>query len=108
MKNMLKKYIAELDEITKQKKITNREEILEDLKVKIGFFQHERFVHLIVTMFTGTFSLMTFLVAIISCHIELYLLTAILVLLFVPYIAHYFFLENNVQKLYTYYDILKK
>ena len=56
MKNMLKKYIAELDEITKQKKITNREEILEDLKVKIGFFQHERFVHLIVTMFTGTFS----------------------------------------------------
>ena len=32
MKNMLKKYIAELDEITKQKKITNREEILEDLK----------------------------------------------------------------------------
>ena len=108
MKNMLKKYIAELDEITKQKKITNREEILEDLKVKIGFFQHERLVHLIVTMFTGTFSLMTFLAAIISCHIELYLLTAILVLLFVPYIAHYFFLENNVQKLYTYYDILKK
>ena len=48
MKNMLKKYIAELGEITKQKKITNREEILEDLKVKIGFFQHERFVHLIV------------------------------------------------------------
>ncbi len=31
---MLKKYIAELDEITKQKKITNREEILEDLKSK--------------------------------------------------------------------------
>lgn len=108
MKTMLKEYISELDEMIKQKKISNRDEIMEDLKTKIGFFQHERLIHLIVTMFTGTFNLMTFLVAIISNHIELYLLTAILMLLFVPYIAHYFFLENNVQKLYTYYDILKK
>lgn len=108
MKNMLNNYISKLDQITSQNKITNRAEILEDLKLKITFFQHERLIHLIVTMFTGTFSLLTFLAAITSGHIELYILTALLLILFIPYIAHYFFLENNVQKLYTYYDKLNK
>lgn len=108
MKNMLKDYINKLDQITNQSKISNRAEILEDLKLKITFFQHERIVHLIVTMFTGTFSLLSFLAATTSGHIELYILTALLLLLFIPYIAHYFFLENNVQKLYTYYDKLNK
>ena len=108
MKNMLKEYRNQLEQITSQNKITNKNEILNDLKIKISFFQHERLIHLIVTMFTGTFSLLTFLSAIISGHIELFILTALLLCLFIPYIVHYFFLENNVQKLYEYYDKLNK
>lgn len=105
MEKRLKNYLKYMEEISKktlseEERVSLREELL----VQIGFFQHERLVHLIVTM---TFALLTML-SLIGCFLAdvpsmLVLLLLFLVLL-IPYIRHYYILENGVQKLYEYYD----
>lgn len=58
---------------------------------------------------TATFAILTFL-AFLGCMTafrpELLALVALLLVLLVPYIRHYYILENGVQKLYVYYDLL--
>ena len=73
----------------------------------MAFFQHERLVHLIVTI---TFAILELLTDVIVGAIDsalsmplLVLAIAILILL-VPYIKHYYLLENEVQKMYKQYD----
>lgn len=105
MRKDLEEYIKHID-LIEDKNIDNN--LINDHLIKISFFQHERLIHLIVTMFTGLFCILFFIAAIISNHIELLILFAILFILFIPYILHYFFLENGVQKLYAQYDKLKK
>ena len=78
----------------------------EDLMIQISFFQHERLIHLIVTV---TFALLT-IIGIISCmfvqELFLFILTLLFICLLIPYIRHYYILENGVQELYTRYDFL--
>jgi hypothetical protein len=79
----------------------------EDLLIQIPFFQHERFIHLVVTV---TFALLAFAALFLVLFYESlgnYLLLAFLLVLLIPYIRHYYILENGVQKLYGYYDKLK-
>lgn len=76
--------------------------------IQIGFFQHERMVHLIVTM---TFALMTVMTLIGICvtgYMPLVALIVLLLVLLVPYIRHYYILENGTQTLYRYYDSLEE
>ena len=73
----------------------------------ILFFQHERLIHLLVTMLFAllTFgSLFTFLVTGFLPVIALFVL---FLALLIPYIFHYYHLENGVQQLYELYDQLK-
>jgi len=72
----------------------------------IIFFQHERLVHLIVTFFVGIAMVLFFIGFLITENILVFILFILLLCLFIPYIFHYYYLENNVQKLYDYY--LKK
>ena len=81
---------------------------LEEGKEKIDinyiiFFQHERLVHLIVTFFVGIAMVLFFIGFLITKNLLVFVLFALLLCLFVPYIFHYYYLENNVQKLYDYY-----
>ena len=73
-------------------------------------FQHERHIHLLVTLF---FSFMTIVFLFIAAwatatydlHQEMILLlilTAILATLTGFYVRHYYFLENHIQALYKY------
>lgn len=81
---------------------------LDNLMIQIQFFSHERLVHLIVTV---TFALLTLIALFITLTVEtiatLILCIGFLVLL-VPYVRHYYILENGVQKLYTIYDKLRE
>lgn len=80
--------------------------IIEEHLRQIAFFQHERLIHLIVTV---TFALLTFMsvaVGIIACYPYIYALTALLLILLVPYVMHYYTLENETQKMYGQYDCL--
>lgn len=75
---------------------------------QIAFFQHERLVHLLVTIL---FALLTFgclFICLLNFHPMLLLLFVALLVLLIPYIAHYYILENGVQKMYRQYDELIK
>lgn len=103
MKHDLKEYIEEINNILKKDKITNKEQVLKDHLTQIQFFQHERLIHLIVTVFVGTLAILFLLFGLLLNNIMLFVLFGITFILFIPYILHYYFLENGVQKLYHQY-----
>lgn len=78
---------------------TNIDEVLNVIK----FFQHERLVHLLVTIFTGIIAVMFFISFLLVNNIYLFILFIITLCLFIPYIFHYYYLENGTQKLYDLY-----
>lgn len=80
----------------------------EDLLVQIRFFQHERLVHLIVTVTFAILTVLSLLGCVFSPQPSLFALVILLLVLLVPYIRHYYILENGVQMLYVYYDNLGK
>ena len=106
MKKSIQKYVEELEEIIEKKKF--EKDLDKDVLTWISFYQHERLIHLIVTFFTGI-STILFLLGFLSFEsIPLLVLFFLTFCLFVPYIFHYYYLENNIQKLYNFYFIIKK
>ena len=79
-------------------------EILQEHLVQIGFFQHERLIHLIVTVTFAILTLMSFVASLVVGMPALLALTFLFVVLLIPYIMHYYTLENEVQKMYVQYD----
>jgi len=78
-------------------------EFLEMFLTRIKFYQHERLIHLIVTM---TFAIMTVIAVfmlILGAETAGVLLSILFLCLTVPYVMHYYFLENSVQALYKLY-----
>lgn len=111
MEKRLKNYLAYMEKLTGQEEdLTGRDVagILSNLLVQIQFFQHERMVHLIVTATFAILAFLVFLGCILTSQPELFILVVLLLVLLLPYIRHYYILENGVQKLYVYYDLLAK
>ena len=109
MGNKLKDYIKKIESIIEaEEKSDDIEKVKRNLLTEIGFWQHERLIHLLVTILFALLTMSVFIL-ILFYHTwgTLALLLALLVLL-VPYIRHYFILENGVQKLYTLYEALEK
>lgn len=107
MKERILNYVAETDKLIQEpKKITK--ERLEYHLIQIKQFQHERLIHLIVTVFVGLLAMAFFLFSLLIENMGLLIIFLALTCLFIPYILHYYLLENNVQKLYTQYDELLK
>ena len=116
MGKRIKDYIATMIKVSAEmaggKIKQNKSEVLSEMLVQIGFFQHERLIHLIVTVL---FAFLTIFTAACSCFSDnlyygiLYCSLCVLCLvLLVPYIHHYYVLENGVQKLYEIYDAIKE
>ena len=76
--------------------------------VQIAFFAHERLIHLIVTVVFAILTVGTFLYVIANPQPMLFLLLLAFMVLLVPYIKHYYLLENSVQKMYEQYDAMLK
>ena len=108
MKNYMKEYINEIDIIIRENNKKNIDEVLEEHLIKIKFFQHERLVHFLVTMLFAIMFLMTFLYTLGNPSIGLLFLNIMFLALLIPYIYHYYYLENSVQYMYKQYDELKK
>lgn len=70
----------------------------------IGRMQHERLIHLLVTLAFGIALLAALTMALFAPSILVYALAGLLLLLFIPYVGHYFFLENTVQRWYKLAD----
>ena len=82
------------------------EQVSKDYLVKINFYQHERFVHLIVTALFAVMETIVITATVITESTGLMVLSAAILVLLIPYVAHYYFLENTVQKMYLIYDKL--
>lgn len=113
MKKRLSDYINRIDLLLRSDPPdTDWEEILKGHLTQIGFFQHERLVHLIVTAAFGLLlaliSILLFLADDFRAFGGMLILFLIIAVTLVFYVMHYFFLENNVQKLYSQYDELLK
>ena len=108
MRENLKKYNAYLDEIIEKKEIKNKEDLLDEVLTQIKFFQHERLVHLIVTFFEGIGTVLFLGFALLTNNVGMYLLFFLGILLFFPYILHYYYLENGTQSLYKKYFKIKE
>lgn len=84
------------------------ESVIQEHLIQISFFQHERLIHLIVTV---TFALLEVIViglTVVSFTLGVGLLALLLLILLLPYIRHYYILENEVQKMYSQYDKMVK
>lgn len=108
MKKELKTYLNKIRELDKEKKIKNKSEILTELLKQIEFTQHERIVHLIVTVFVALVTLLLLGLGITTELLGFVYVSLITLVLFLFYIVHYYFLENTTQELYKHYFSIKE
>lgn len=106
MKKRLINYLSQTDKLI-QTDATIAKDVLSYHKLQISLFQHERLIHLLVTIFVGLLAMLFLLFGLMLESISLLLIFLCLLLLFIPYILHYYCLENGVQKLYQQYDQLQ-
>ena len=75
---------------------------------QISFFQHERLIHLIVTMSIGLILVGVLTGAIISQNQFMYLAVVVIIITEGFYVRHYYRMENGVQRLYELYNLLRE
>ncbi len=105
--NAVQKYI---DEEMKSSPDSKTKEVLSEFEKKIEFFQHERLIHLMVTLtfaFFLLFEIFCLFMLPSSFLVAGVLLVAIFFGLTIGYIMHYYFLENSVQKMYHVRDEMR-
>jgi hypothetical protein len=74
---------------------------------QISWMQHERLVHLIVMLFVCLFTLLTWGFTFVTPTIPCFILSALLFILTIAYIIHYYRLENGVQQWYELFNQIK-
>ena len=109
MADRIRQYMAYINKLleTEDASIDWEEEMKKHL-VQIAFFAHERFIHLIVTVTFAILAVLAFLYTYSNFSIPMLLLVLLLMVLLVPYIKHYFLLENSVQDMYEQYDKMQE
>lgn len=104
MKKYIINYIEEIDKKIEDKQITKED--IENHLIKISFFQHERLIHLIVTVFYAVFMFLSIIVFLKEWLFVIITYLILIILLF--YVKYYFFIENRTQYLYIQYDKMKE
>lgn len=109
MKKRMIGYLKYAEDMSNKEMEPEEKEIVRrNLLIQIGFFQHERMIHLIVTVTFAIVSMITLICILISDNLILSILLLLLLLMLIPYVNHYFRLEWGVQKLYKFYDRLEE
>ena len=108
MKKRMLAYLKMMDGILASGELKDPDALLSMHLQQIAFFQHERLIHLLVTLTFGVCALGMGLVLCLAFSPAALLLFALLLCLLIPYIFHYYLLENGVQKMYRQYDALLK
>ena len=111
MKKRILAYLSYVDGIiAKEKKDKNQnlDLVIERHLVQIAFFAHERFIHLVLTVLFALGTLLSIFTFLATGQVSILALIVMLLVLLVPYVMHYYLLENGVQKMYTQYDELLK
>ncbi len=104
MRKYLSDYMAWLEALLESSDPIDYAELEERHLTMTQFMQHERLIHFLVTML---FTICFFIVLAVYLTAEMIMMLPLMILilaLLIPYIAHYYFMENSVQKLYFLYD----
>ena len=101
MKNYIKDFIKDLETKIKENHKFSEKEIA-NLHIKITDFQHERLIHLLVTLFYALFAL--FFLGLCNFHVIFLIPFLAMIVFLLFYIIHYFFLEISFQYIYKLYD----
>lgn len=105
MKKRITKYLEYID-VLLEKENMDWEKEKEKHLVQIAFFAHERLVHLIVMALFAMATVITVLYLNYCGEPVILALVLALFVLLIPYIKHYYLLENSVQKMYEQYDCM--
>lgn len=108
MADRIKQYMNYVNQLLEVEDEKDWEEEMQKHLVQIAFFAHERFIHLVVTVLFALMTTMVFLYTFSNFSIPLMLLLILLMGLLIPYIKHYFLLENSVQDMYEQYDKMQE
>lgn len=114
----MKKYVQQtmdavqkyIDEQMKNAPEDKTRDVLAEFETKISYFQHERLIHLMVTLAFAAFLLFSiFCLFVLPAEFLVagILLTLIFFGLTIGYVMHYYFLENSVQKMYLMRDDIR-
>ena len=103
MKKYFSEYIASVIAAL-DKEDTDFQKLKDEMLTKIAFMQHERLIHLLVTILFAVLMFLCLIGFFVSENIGILAAAVLMLVLLIPYIAHYYFLENGVQKLYSLYD----
>ena len=106
MKKRILAYLEYIDNLLLEEDRDWQEEIDKHL-IQIVFFAHERLVHLIVMFLFALGTILTILYFHFCGDLIILALVVALMVLLVPYIMHYYLLENSVQKMYVQYDRMR-
>ena len=106
-KQMLDK-VREAENFLNEKNAAEKEQFLKYMDRWIGYFQHERLVHLLVTLFFALFSMLVLFAFMTIGDMIIGLLFLIFFVTTCFYINHYYLLENKTQYLYKLYDEITK
>lgn len=109
MRKRILRYRKQIDELLKNPPVeTDYEEEQKKHLIQIQFFMHERLVHEIIMVLFALITVMVFLATVILERLIFVILLAALLVLLVPYIMHYYVLENGVQYMYEQYDVMEQ
>ena len=110
MKKRILTYRKYIDFLLASDKQSDWKYIKQEHITQVAFFQHARLVHLIVTVTFAVLELLTVCAYVIvgaldsTLSFPLLILALLIIVLLIPYIKHYYLLENEVQKMYVQYD----
>lgn len=107
MKKRLLTYRKKIDDLL-LKGNCDWEVLIKEHLIQISFFQHERLIHLIVTALFAILEVISFVIMLINPAKTTIILSVAIAILLIPYLMHYYTLENEVQKLYVQYDKMRE
>ena len=102
MEKRILNYRRYIDELLTRSDV-NWEAVIKEHLIQISFFQHERLIHLIVTITFAILEVIAIGLCVVSFTLGVGLLALALLILLIPYVRHYYILENEVQKMYWQY-----
>lgn len=106
---MFKTYDIKIKKILSAKASdTDWKNVLENHKEMIAKIQHERLIHLLVTIFVGIVMSASAFITILTQKTDLLIFCIPLIFLFVAYLFHYRFLENTTQNWYLLEEEIKE
>jgi hypothetical protein len=104
MKKYLDQYIAMLEKILQEGKISDFEYLKAEHIKQIQFIQHERLIHFLVTMMFAIIEFICMGIFLVTSNMAVMVLVVLVLGLIVPYVWYYYYLENHTQKLYLLYS----